>query len=515
MSLFWSAGSSYLRFVVCAVVSFALTPVILESVGQDDFALWALSFSMLGFVGLLDFGLTTSVIKYVGESCGTGEVDRRNSILSVIFLVYLGLAVVGALLIFGLSLIFNDFFQIPAAQQGKATALLWILGLRAVVLNLPLGLFRAILFGSKRIGLVNVVQACGMVAYGVAAAVVLSKGMGLIGLAWVNLGAMLLENAAYALVCLRHVPELRFTLSGADRATFRQVALFGGSQLIVNVSTLVLLRVDPVLIKVFLPLSAVAVYAVALKIAESVHLLTKQCINAMAPYIAALAANQDREAIRDLFLRGSKWALAPAVLLATILSALSDEVLVAWVGSDFVAAAPILIVLLIAVTFGVMQTMASTVLTMTGRHRQTAWAAVVRSGVNVVASLLLIAPLGLVGVALGTLIATVATDFALLLLPVCREYGVLLRGYIRDVLLPVLWPAALALATTELLAIVHRPTNLLELIEVATPGALVYVASFVALGLSRREREELVVQIRQIRQISLAFAKRYSQGEEA
>ena len=509
MSLAWNAGSSYARFVVCAVVSFALTPVVLESVGRDDFALWALSFAMLGFVGLLDFGLTTTVIKYVGESCGTGELERRNSILSVIFLVYLALAVVGALAIAGLSLVFNDFFQIPAAQHEKATALLWILGLRTVVLNLPLGLFRAILFGSQRIGLVNVVQACGMVAYGVAAAVALSKGMGLVGLAWVNLGAMLLENVAYLILCFRHVPELRFTLAGADRATFRQVALFGGSQLIVNVSMVVLLRVDPLLIKMFLPLSAVAVYAVALKIAESAHLLTKQCINVMAPYIAALAAKDEREAIRDLFLRGSKWALAPAVLLATILSALSDEVLDAWVGPDFVAGAPILVVLLIAVTFGVVQTMASTVLTMTGRYQQTARAAIVRSGVNVVASLLLIGPLGLLGVALGTLIATVVTDFVLLLRPLCREHGIRFRSYIGDVLLPVLWPAALALVTTELLALVHRPTSLLELIEVATPGAVVYLAGFFALGLSRCERDELVARLR------VAVVKRYSNGEEA
>ncbi|TDI47464.1 MAG: hypothetical protein E2P02_03070 [Acidobacteria bacterium] len=508
MSLAWNAGSSYARFVVCAVVSFALTPVVLESVGRDDFALWALSFSMLGFLGLLDFGLTTTVIKYVGESCSTGKLERRNSILSVIFLVYLALAAVGALAIGGLSLVFNDFFQIPAAQQEKATTLLWILGLRAVVLNLPLGLFRAILFGSKRIGLVNVVQACGMVAYGVAAAVGLSNGMGLVGLAWVNLGAMLVENVAYLILCFRHVPDLRFTLAGGDRATFIQVALFGGSQLIVNVSALVLLRADPLLIKMFLPLSAVAVYAIALKIAESVHLLTKQFINAMAPYIAALAANGERRAIRNLFLQGSKWALAPAVLLATSLSALSDELLEAWVGPDFVAAAPILVVLLIAVTFGVMEMMASAVLTMTGRHQQTARAGVVASFVNVLVSLLLVGSLGLIGVAFGTLIATIVTNFALVLRPVCREYNIRFRSYVADVLLPVLWPAALALVATELLALLYKPTGLLEIVEVATPGALLYVGSFFALGLSRHERDEVVSRLR------LAVVKRLCLGEE-
>ena len=59
--------TNYARFAILLIVSFVLVPCMIRNLGRDDFGLWSLTFSLLGFFGLLDFGIGTTVVKYVAE----------------------------------------------------------------------------------------------------------------------------------------------------------------------------------------------------------------------------------------------------------------------------------------------------------------------------------------------------------------------------------------------------------------------------------------------------------------
>ena len=145
--------------------------------------------------------------------------SKRNRILSTLAAVYLAIAAASAVCIVVLSALFGRMFDIPAAEHQKATALLWILAVRFVLLALPLGLFRNALYGEQRIYLINFIQVVATAAYAIGSWLALQQGYGVLALAWVNLAAMLLEYLGYAWFAYRKMAGLAALAPPARQTT--------------------------------------------------------------------------------------------------------------------------------------------------------------------------------------------------------------------------------------------------------------------------------------------------------
>lgn len=481
-------AASYARFAVAIAVQFALVPYMVDRLGDDDYGLWTLTFSVLGFLSLVDFGFTASVVRFTAESRGSGDVGRRNRMLSTVLVLYLGLAALCAALVGGFSPFYGDLLGIPADRLGVALPLLWVLAARSIAVSLPFGMFRSILFGDGRIGWVNLLQSGGTLLYGAASVAALEMGGGILGLAWANVGAFAAEHLAYLAVALWRTPGLRLSPRLFDRSLLREAVGLSASQFLVTVSSLVLLRTAPLIVNAYLSLAAVALYGVALKVAENSLLLVKQGVNVLGPHAAELAGAGNTDAVRRLMVTGSRFALAPAAGLAAGALALGREGLSTWIDPSFGDGAVVLSILMVSVALLVPQMVASGVFTMTGHHRLTALAAILSVVVNLGASVGLAAWLGMSGVALGTLVATLLVDVGVIVALARRAYGIGYRVYARDVFGPSILAGAVSVAAMLGLKSLVPPGNLPAVLGEGMAGGVVFVAAFLAVGLSRDER---------------------------
>lgn len=435
-----NAFTSYLRFLVSVVVSLWLVPFTISHVGATEYGLWALIFSILGFIGLIDLGFATAVVKYVAECRGAQDDERRNRVVSTLMAVYLVLALVAALGIWLLTFGFNQWFHIPSAQQSTAIALLWILGARSVLLNLPLSIFRGILFGEQKIFLINGIIAGVTVLYAIMAWWVLTSGWGLVALAGASLITMMIEHGFYAYFALGKIHNLRISWSRVDRGLLREVTSFSSYQLLFDITATILLQLDLIIVKGAFSLQEVAVYAVALKVATHGFFFVKQFVNALTPYVSELKGKEDVASIRQVILHCTNLALSPGVVLVTSFFFLGEDLIVWWVGEEFRFSSSLLTILMGAVTVGIPHLVAANVMAMTGHHRVAAWASFVAMGVNAVASILLLFPMGMLGVALGTVVSKVLVDWGYVIIRTLREYRISWGEYLRLAISPALLP---------------------------------------------------------------------------
>src|SRR5208282_2465598 len=65
-------SSSWFGLATNLVVGFFLSPFILHHLGDDAFGLWVLVFSLTGYYGLFDFGIRSSIVRYVAQYKATG-----------------------------------------------------------------------------------------------------------------------------------------------------------------------------------------------------------------------------------------------------------------------------------------------------------------------------------------------------------------------------------------------------------------------------------------------------------
>ena len=461
--LVWNAMSNYLRFAVMMAGMLVLTPFIISNIGASDYGLWMLAASFVGYFELLDCGFATATVKFVGQYLGAGDVERRNKLASTLLAVYVLMAALVGLLAIALSYGFNSFFGIVESQQQKALIVLLAMSLK-VALNLPLALFLGVLFGQQRIVEVNIIRVVAYVLYAGSVWFALDRGCGVVEIALLNAVVFFTEHLAFYIVCRMRTPDLQLSLGMFDLEVFREAASFSVFAMVTNVSTVMLLRTDPIVVKLFLPLSAVAMYALSLKISEQILLLTKQFINVFTPHIAQLHGVGDRAGVREAFLNSSRFGLASLAVIAIPLMYWSTEAIELWVGIEFAGAGPILLVLVLAMHFRVLQEAASNALGMTGEHRYVAITSVISAVLNLMMSLILIAPMGMLGVAAATLISNAAVGVWVVVGRARRKYDVSGFEYCRRVAAPLVAPMGLQLVVCAFLRTCGLPLTLLQMV---------------------------------------------------
>jgi O-antigen/teichoic acid export membrane protein len=132
-----------------------------------------------------------------------------------------------------------------------------------------------------------------------------------------------------------------------------------------------------------------------------------------------------------------------------------------------------------------------------GEHRLLTFTNGITAIVNVILSIVLIRPFGLVGVALGTLIPTTAAAVLVLYPAACRRVNLPVNRPLREAFWPAVWPAVFMLATLEGLERIP-PAGLIEVgIHLAVAGA-VYAGLFAGVAIGANERRFYWTKIRSL-----------------
>ena len=117
---------------------------------------------------------------------------------------------------------------------------------------------------------------------------------------------------------------------------------------------------------------------------------------------------------------------------------------------------------------------------------------VLAAALKVALSLLLVKPLGLAGVALGTLVSTALVCLGLVMPYAMRNTGVSFRRVVAGVILPTALPGCLMAGILWLLREFMQPSSILSVVICVIPAALAYAAAYLANSAACAERNLLL-----------------------
>src|SRR6202167_6420860 len=93
-----NVASSWGGLAVNIAVGFFLSPFILHHLGDEAFGLWLLIFSLTGYYGIFDFGIRSSLVRYVSKFQATGDKEHLARLLNTSLFIYSCIGLILALL---------------------------------------------------------------------------------------------------------------------------------------------------------------------------------------------------------------------------------------------------------------------------------------------------------------------------------------------------------------------------------------------------------------------------------
>jgi len=497
IAIFQNTVSNYMRQTVQILVFLVLTPLIASKLGTERFGLWSLIQATVGLSGLLDFGFSTSVVKYVADARGRGDRDRLSSLIATFFWLYVGLGGLLVLAALGFAPHFAPLLKIPAEHAGAARVVFVLIAFR-FALAMPLGMFAGVMAGYQKQWLANTVKSAGMILYGALAGWAILSRPSIETLAWIS---MLTNTAACVFGLFLCAVKLDGFSISPWRIRFRllpEVTSFSLFFFIVQVSALIYTRVDLIIVQGYLSLAAVALYGIASRLTGQASLFCRQMTNALTPMIAELKGAREESNIRAVFLKGSKLSVAMAVPLLAGLFYLSGDLLITWMGDEFAGATTATRVLIAAVFVSVLHANAANVLSMTGRHKFVSACFIGGQLLNLGLTLTLVLRMGLPGVALATLVSSLIVDVAFIQRQAGRHYGISLPSFYRHALWPSIPGCALMIYALWCLEFAIAPTSLVAIALLEAIGCGVFAVGFVIFGLDEEERRYFVGRFRRL-----------------
>jgi O-antigen/teichoic acid export membrane protein len=482
-----NVATRYLMVAAEMAVGLVTLPFNLHHLGTEAYGLWMLTAGVTIHFSILDLGYGGAMVKFVAQYRAHKDTRALNEIASTLFFMFAGIGVLAYMVVVGVAFNLDHVFRITAAQAELGKWILLIIGVN-VAINFPFSVYGGVSNGFQRYDINNVTAVVTNITAAVVNIVVLLLGFGLVPLVAATTCVRLVAYFVYRRNAYRIFPELRISPSLFRRARLREVTGFSVYSSIIDWANKLNYELDEIVIGVFLGSAPVAVWAVADRIASSIQRLTNQGNAVLLPVVVDSDTTNRAGRLQRVLLEGTRLSLATVVPIAITVIVLADPLIRGWLGTDVLAAVPVIQILAFAVLLRVGNATSTTMLKGAGEVRHVAMVNIVAGVVNLVLSSLLIKPFGLVGVAVGTLIPVAFASIFVLFPAACRRVNVPVADALRFAAWPAMWPGAivgLALYGIKLAS----PESLLAVIAEAAFACLLYIALFI-LAIGRRDRGE-------------------------
>jgi O-antigen/teichoic acid export membrane protein len=393
------------RFWAVAV-AFFLTPYIIHTIGVERYGVWALVGVITSYFGLLDFGVTTSLVKFVSEYYSKDEPTALNRVIHTSFVFYSGFGILIAGLGMALMSFLLRWFSVPEHLMDE-TRPVFQLGIMIYAASNLLNMFAAILNGLQRMDVTNKVTVVQSFLSIAGTILFLEKGYGLIGLMLNNAIVLVAGAVMNGINLVRVLPDFKLSPFRFDLAMLSKQFKFGIQIWTAGIASLFHYQYDKLLLAHFAGLSAVAYYDVASRIVSYARELPLTLGSAIMPAASELNARDDRRNLEELYARATKYILLAGMAVGSAVILFAKPFVELWLGADFEKTVTTIQILMVAFFFNTLTASGYFMLNGIGQPQYGMKSSIAAALLNFSLSTILMLYMGYFGVVTGTAISMV------------------------------------------------------------------------------------------------------------
>ena len=487
-----NSASSLAALVLNVTVLVWLQQFLLSRISDEEYSLLPVLYSIMMFMPLLTIVLTSALGRYITEAYAVNDATRVTQIVSTMAPILTGAGVALAI-IGGVGSYYIDYIlTIPPEHLGDArlmfALLMFSLALKLVVAPQSVGLNVR-----QQIVLLNLVMTGGQfLRIGLMFLFLTTISVRVL---WVVVATVIAETLVQLVVLglsKRAVPALRFERGAIRWPIAGQLLSFGGWSTITGLAMTIQNNADAVILnKLGSPLDVTCFYIGSLPL-QQINRASSAVLYPLNPALIAMHSTGQKDRLRNVFLKGGRWALWFSLFVAMPLMVYGRELITLYVGTEYETAGLVMLLVLLVFPFGQGTRMMYPLAEATARIRRLSVYLLAMSAFNLALTLYLVGVLkmGAMGSGLGTAIsiALFYPLFCMLGLQIAEVKG---RVWIRKTLIPGLLPSLSALLVLGGLKVLVPLDSWLAVILCSAAGGCAYLATIYFACLQPEDRNDL------------------------
>jgi O-antigen/teichoic acid export membrane protein len=493
--------SNFTGTLVILIVGFFLFPFVVHRIGANAFGIWMLVNGIIGYMGILDLGLTPTVVKKSAEYLAKGDKEALNSMVNAIFTIYLYIGAVVALVIFGLSFVTHRIFNISPQEVDLFRMVLWIVGLQ-ITLKFPFSIWHGLMAGLQDFHVINGINIGTNLVKALVTILLLISGFGLLSLIWLGFVLALAGWIINVLWVKHQLPFLRMQAIQFNIKMIKNLARFSTIMFLWQIVIQVLTWTDRIIIGLFLPVASITIYEIGTRINIYSRHILNSVVLAVMPASSELSVKEELAVLQHFYIRGTKYVLAIYVPVVLALLIYGKEFINLWMGKRFEQSVWIMYVLLIGSLYQSQNSFASAMLIGMDVLKTFSKILIAYPIANIAFSLVFIKFWGLIGVAVATSLTFLIME-TIFLIHAIKIFEIRILYLLKSCYIPVTLSVILTVVLSKILFAYHSIHSWPSFVVQVLSFLVFYFIMFLAIGTSRKEREnfkyfifELLKQVR-------------------
>lgn len=354
---------TYINLGISNVVGIVITPFIIRMLGDAEYGLFTLIGAFVGYLSILDLGLTNAVVRFVAQYRAQGDDKGQENFLAISLIIYslISLAVVlfGLLMYVNVESLFGN--TLTASQMDKAK-IMFLIFIFNIAITLPGGAFTGICNGYEHFVFPRLLTICKYILRTILVVVILTRGadaLGLVILDSVINVLFIIATVYYAFAKLR----IKIKLHQVDYRFLQEIFSYSIWIFVFGMVYQFQWRTGQVILGATTSTVIVAIYAVGVTL--GLYFLTfGNVINGLVlpKAVQSIYKNSSPAVLTEEMIRISRVTLIVLFYILGGFFILGKEFIILWVGETYIEAWLVAMLIMIAYVMPISQGYAHAIL---------------------------------------------------------------------------------------------------------------------------------------------------------
>ncbi len=468
---------SYFNTFITAIFGLLYTSFMLRYLGQSDFGLYSLVTTLAAYF-LIDYGLGNAVTRYVAKYRAVGDKESEENFLAICFILYCLLDLIILIVIF-ISYFYIEriFGKSISPNDIEKFKVMYIISGIASVFSFPLKSMIGAITGYEQFVFPNLMQILNQITKLIVIITLLLLGYKVVALVLANaiIGVLFLVfQLIYGLKYLK----ITLKLHSFNMNLVKEILRYSFFVYVGMISDIINWKVIPIIIGAISGVKEVAVFSVAIMLANFYTRLSFVISNIYIPRVTTMIANNATpETLTNLMIKiGRIQFIIIGIILCGMIS-LGKQFIILWAGNQYITSYYISCILMSVLTIPIIQDIGISILYAQNNHSFRNVAMLVVSIFSIFISYFLVDRYNSMGGAYGMSLSYIIGQGIILNIYYHKKTKLDMLKFFRECIFPFILPVFLIIATGYIIN--HSMSSLT--IHVFIIKLLLYIISYLVI----------------------------------
>lgn len=398
---------SYVNLLIGNIIPFIYTPIMLRMLGQAEYGLYGIAQSIMGYIGLLNFGIGGAIVRYLAKYRAEEDREQEARVAGLFIKIY---SVIGCLILLA-GVIFaanvDVYGRSLTADEIETLRLLVVLMTINTAVCLPFSVFNSIVVAHEKYIFSKLIAMLVGIVAPLLNLALLYCGLGAIGLVLSSTVLNLMSYSLYAVYALRRI-GIQPSFRKAKPGLLGEILRFSLFVFIASIVDVLYWSTDKLIIGWALGSVAAAVYNIGATFNTYVTSLSTAVSGLLVPRLTEMVVKgSSEEEFTNLFIKVGRLQFILISFIVSAFVAFGRQFIAIWAGPEYQEAYYVALLTMIPVTVPLIQNTGLNILYALNKHKFRSIVYICVAILNVGLTFCWVEHYGIIGAALATCVAYV------------------------------------------------------------------------------------------------------------